>query len=251
MSSIPIPSTDWASDLALLREQTALLCATVSTIDDDQISEPSLLPGWTRGHVLAHLDGNAQGLGRLVRWAVDGIERPMYISRQVRDGDVDLHAPRTARSHEAAVGQSARVLGEDLQQLTPEQRAGQVTLGNGLQVRASSLARHRLQEVCVHHADLGLPDYTWRDWPVAMASHMTRLVAADFADRGEFPVATIGWDDSGDVDSIDEVSIDIVPGETKVHGSPPAILAWLLGRSSGEDLSVVGLAEIPPAPTWR
>jgi maleylpyruvate isomerase len=246
-----IPPTDWATDLDMLREQTALLCESIATLDDDQVGQASSLPGWTRGHVLAHLDGNAKGLGRLVRWARDGVERPMYISRQVRDADVEVHAGRSARSHAAAVDQSARELEEDLQQLTPQHRDGQVTLGNGLEVRASSLARHRLQEVCVHHADLGLPGYTWRDWPVAMAAHMTRLVAADFADRGEFPVATIRWEDPGDAAGGDSVSIDIVPGDTMVHGPAPAILAWLLGRSSGEDLSVVGLAHLPPAPTWR
>jgi len=248
MSDVSIPATDWAQDLALLEAQTALLRDTMAGLDDTLIHEASMLPGWTRGHVLAHLDGNAQGIARLARWAADGIERPMYISREVRDADVELHAGRDARSHESSVTQSARALREDLGRLTADQCAGEVTLGNGLQVRASSLARHRLQEVCVHHADLGLPGYTWRDWPEEMAAHMTRLVARDFAERGEFPVASIGWEST---EGVDADRISIVPGDAQVQGSASALLAWLLGRSAGEGLAITGASQIPAAPAWR
>ncbi len=253
MGEVSVPATDWVHDLDLLHEQTALLQGTLARLADSQVDEASMLPGWTRGHVLAHLDGNAQGIGRLVRWAFDGVERPMYISREVRDADVEMHASRDARSHEAAVTQSARTLQQDLRRLTSDQRASQVTLGNGLQVRASSLARHRLQEVCVHHADLGLSDYTWRDWPEAMAAHMARLVARDFAERGEFPVAAIAWD-ATDGSAGDEISIvprDTEGGEAVVQGSASAILAWLLGRSMGEGLAITGASQIPAAPAWR
>ncbi len=245
---VSIPVTDWAQDLQLLDEQTAILRDAMAELDDVLMHEASMLPGWTRGHVLAHLDGNAQGIARLARWAADGIERPMYISREVRDADVQMHAGRDARSHESSVTQSARALREDLGRLTADQRAGEVTLGNGLRVRAASLARHRLQEVCVHHADLGLPGYTWRDWPEEMAEHMTRLVARDFAERGEFPVASIEWESTGGVDG-DRLAI--VPGDVHVLGSAPALLAWLLGRSAGEGLAITGASQIPAAPAWR
>ena len=239
---ITIPTTSWADDLQLLDGQTELLLASVASLDDGGVREPSALPGWTRGHVLAHLDGNAQGLGRLARWATDGIERPMYISSEVRNADVDLRAGRDARSHESALAQSARAIREDLGRLTPQRRDVDVVLGNGMALRAGALARHRLQEVCVHHADLGLSGYTWQDWPAAMATHMIRLVARDFADRGEFPVARVAFDDE---------EITIVPGDTVVAGTPQEILAWLLGRASGEGLREAGGMHIPAAPRWR
>ncbi|MEI7631149.1 MAG: maleylpyruvate isomerase N-terminal domain-containing protein, partial [Actinomycetes bacterium] len=53
---------------AELLHQTELLVTSVRSMRDEQISEPSLLPNWSRGHVLAHLDGNALGLARLIRW---------------------------------------------------------------------------------------------------------------------------------------------------------------------------------------
>jgi maleylpyruvate isomerase len=251
MSSLPeivIPQTDWADDLALLDAQTALLLQSVRELNDDSVREASGLPGWSRGHVLAHLDGNALGLGRLARWARDGIERPMYISREVRDADVALHADRSLAEHLSAVTESARVLRSDLGALDVQQLSGHVVLGNGLLVSVSSLARHRLQEVCVHHHDLGVATYSWRDWPEAMSSHMTRLVARDFRDRGEFPVgAVVMVNSQTDV----QETLAITDDETSVTGSPQALLAWLLGRSVGEGVLMSSNEPLPAAPTWR
>lgn len=239
------PVTDWAEDLILLDEQSALLVASIEAMSEDEVGQPSGLPGWTRGHVLAHLDGNAQGLGRVARWARDGIERPMYISREVRNGDVDLHAGRALDEHALAVAQSARALRADLGMLTEDDRTHTVVLGNGMAVRGGSIARHRIGEVCVHHADLGLPTYTWRSWPDSMAWHMATLVASDFAERGEFPVDAVQWGE-------DRLIILPMTDVTRVvSGTPQAILAWMLGRSDGEGLTVSGIDAIPAAPTWR
>jgi maleylpyruvate isomerase len=237
-----VPITDWDDDLALLDAETTRLIDSMGAMSDAQVTEPSGLPGWSRGHVLAHLDGNAQGLGRVARWARDGIERPMYISRDVRDADVELHAARSSEEHRHAVTQSARALRADLGAIDSMKREDVVILGNGLSVRAGSLARHRLGEVCVHHADLGLADYTWRDWPDSMAWHMARLVTRDFAVRGEFPVAAVAWGTD---------RLDIVPGDEVLEGSPQALLAWLLGRSAGEGLVSSSGGSVPAAPTWR
>lgn len=248
LPEIVIPATDWANDLALLDAQTKLLLASVQLLADDQVGAASGLPDWSRGHVLAHIDGNALGLGRLARWARDGIERPMYISREVRDADVTLHAQRSLTEHLSAITESARVLRSDLGMLDSVQLSGEVMLGNGVLVSVSSLARHRLQEVCVHHHDLRVHGYDWRLWPEAMASHMNYLVARDFRTRGEFPVGSVVMVGAH---SGKEENLSITTDESSVEGSSQGLLAWLLGRSSGEDLRVIPTAPIPAAPTWR
>src|ERR1035441_5721059 len=43
---------------------TARLLATSAGFTDAQVREPSLLPGWTRGHGLSHVARNADGLDR-------------------------------------------------------------------------------------------------------------------------------------------------------------------------------------------
>jgi hypothetical protein len=77
------------SDPGSLRERieaaTGLLNATAAAMTDDQARERSLLPGWSRGHVLTHLARNADGLRNLLIWARTGVETPQCPSRFVAD----------------------------------------------------------------------------------------------------------------------------------------------------------------------
>ena len=46
----------------LLEDATRRLVRTVDELSDEDLSAPSLLPGWSRAHVVAHLALNAEGL---------------------------------------------------------------------------------------------------------------------------------------------------------------------------------------------
>jgi maleylpyruvate isomerase len=72
-------------DLDEMAASTDRLLATVDGLDDAALRAPSLLPGWTRAHVLTHIARNADGLVNLVTWARTGEETPMYASTQARD----------------------------------------------------------------------------------------------------------------------------------------------------------------------
>ena len=50
----------------LLDSGTRRLVRSVDAIPDDQWIQPSLLPGWSRSHVVAHLTLNAEGLTLIV-----------------------------------------------------------------------------------------------------------------------------------------------------------------------------------------
>ena len=52
-----------------LAAATERLLATATALGDAQVREASLLPGWTRGHVLTHLARNADGMINLLSWA--------------------------------------------------------------------------------------------------------------------------------------------------------------------------------------
>ena len=54
---------------------TSRLLATAGSLDADP-SAPSLLPGWTRGHVLTHVARNADSLVNLLTWARTGVVTP-------------------------------------------------------------------------------------------------------------------------------------------------------------------------------
>ena len=57
---------------------------------------PSLLPGWSIGHVLTHLARNADGMRNMIEGAVLGEERLMYPSAEHRDADIEAGSSRTA-----------------------------------------------------------------------------------------------------------------------------------------------------------
>ena len=235
--------SQWHRDLDEVATATERLLATLATMDDLSVTEPAPLPGWTRGHVLAHIEGNADGLARLARYLVDGVERPMYPSREARNADVTLHAPWPAVAHLAAIAESAAQLDRDMRGVKEDAMDHTVILGAVLQVPAARLAPQRLLEVCVPHSDLGLPSYTWRDWPNRLAESFIPIEVADFREGGAFPVDWI---------EADGLRLEIIGGAgAGVRGNSLEMLAWLLGRADGAGLEPVGIESLPAAPPWR
>src|SRR6478752_9432859 len=57
------------ADIDLCRRAHARLSAVVATLDDDAVRSPSLLPGWSVGHVLTHLARNADSVLRRLEGA--------------------------------------------------------------------------------------------------------------------------------------------------------------------------------------
>ena len=68
----------------LIDDATQRLLGTARLLTDPDLREPSLLPGWTRGHVLAHLAGNADAMRSLLAGARAGQDRPAYASAEAR-----------------------------------------------------------------------------------------------------------------------------------------------------------------------
>ena len=77
------------SVVPLLESATRRLVRTVDAMADFQFREPSLLPGWTRGHVVAHLVLNAEGLSAALEGVREERAVPMYASQEARDGDIE------------------------------------------------------------------------------------------------------------------------------------------------------------------
>src|SRR6266704_5264440 len=71
---------------------TERLLGSAAALSDTQAREPSLLPGWTRGHVLTHIARNADGMVNLLHWARTGTQTPMYASPESRAADIEAGA---------------------------------------------------------------------------------------------------------------------------------------------------------------
>nr|WP_300047074.1 maleylpyruvate isomerase family mycothiol-dependent enzyme [uncultured Nocardioides sp.] len=118
------------------------------------LSSPSLLPTWSRAHVVAHLASNAKALGNLVHWAATGVATPMYASLEQRRADIDHGAQASHEELLAQLRESAATLESAMDALTPVQWEQEVTTVQGRTVPASEIAWLRAREVCVHAVDL-------------------------------------------------------------------------------------------------
>jgi maleylpyruvate isomerase len=90
-----------AADLAELALAAAAahqrMWASASRMTDDSCSAPSLLPGWSRGHVLAHWASNADGQTRMLQAAMRGEVAAQYPGGDAqRAADIETGAARPA-----------------------------------------------------------------------------------------------------------------------------------------------------------
>ena len=214
-------------DLEILDAATARLALTCDDVDDAVAHQPSLLPGWSVGHVLTHIARNADGMVNLVAWAVTGEPTPMYASMDARNQAIEEGAGRPAPELVADVAASAGRLREALDRLVD---AGPDALdrlllfgapppGTEPDTPARALPYARLREVEIHHVDLGLPSYTPADWPDGFVERTLLYV------HGR----------SGPVD---------------VVGLPHEVLAWRLGRGTGPSVLHLDGSEPGDPPPW-
>jgi maleylpyruvate isomerase len=158
-----------------LRDQiddaTQRLLGTARVIAEPDLRAPSMLPGWTRARVLAHLARGADAMRDLMIGARDGPDRPAGASAEA--------AAQAAADIEQAAGQKPADLAADVAGAAMAWRtlAGQLpdeawrrpVLVPGLEpFPAGQLLVRRLVEVELHHCDLGL-GYGPADWPAAFA----------------------------------------------------------------------------------
>lgn len=133
---------------------TELFLQVAGWVDESRFRRPSLLPGWSRAHVMAHVAANAEALTRLARWARTGVETPMYASVQARDTEIERSALRPADRLMTWLEQSSEVLSNELDGLTPEHWGAMVRTAQGRVVPATAIPWLRAREVYVHAVDL-------------------------------------------------------------------------------------------------
>ncbi|BCJ55798.1 hypothetical protein Asp14428_72730 [Actinoplanes sp. NBRC 14428] len=148
--------------LDAIDEATAKLLATAARLTDDDVRQPSLLPGWTRGHVLTHL---ARG-GEALRRALHG--EPPYASQEARDADIEAGAGRAAAELVADVAASAEAFRAAVAAFPAGGWDEKVAVLAYEPFPKSQLPVRRLHELESHHLDLGA-GYTPADWSPAYA----------------------------------------------------------------------------------
>ncbi|WP_437043716.1 maleylpyruvate isomerase family mycothiol-dependent enzyme [Streptomyces sp. enrichment culture] len=225
---------DHAHDLASVRDATERLLTALGGLDDASVTQPSRLPGWSRGHVLAHLARNADALVNVLEG------RPMYASAEIRDADIERDAPRPLGVHLADLRESAARFQDA--GAVPADWSRTVALRNGVTDSASSVPFRRWVEVELHHVDLGI-GYELEDLPAEFTERETDFLAERFTGHPDVPPTrltdgTRAWSTGREADA---------PAVT-VTGSGADLLGWLSGRREGAGLTVTGgpLPALPP-----
>lgn len=119
------------------------------------LAEASLLPGWSRAHVLAHVALNAEAIGNLVHWAATGDETPMYASPEARHADIERGSRLGHDELRSWATTSAETLESAMAGLDDDQWSAPVVTAHGRTVPAAETPWLRAREVMVHAVDLG------------------------------------------------------------------------------------------------
>lgn len=223
----------WAADGQVVFEQAVAGC--------DDLRGASLLPGWTRGHVVTHVARNAEGLVRLLSWARTGIQTPMYPSLEARTAGIEAGAGRPLAEQLDDVRRTGEAFAAAVRDLSPQHWAATVHTTRGDPVPASVVPWMRVCEVWLHLVDLdagaeldALPEDISAALVRDVASWMDSRVSARVVVR---------------IPGREQVTFGQGDAPLPVSGPVQELAGWLTGRSTGDGLTAPdGLPELPP---WR
>jgi maleylpyruvate isomerase len=222
-----------ADNLRWMTETTALFRGTAS-LSPAQLASDSLLPGWTRAHVVAHVAANAEALLNLCRWAQTGQPSPMYASPSARTDGIETGSRLPAGELFAWLDRSAGQLEAAMAELTGDQWQNPVVTNAGRTVPATEVPWMRTRETSVHSVDLGT-GFTFGDLPAGL---LTALCDDVVARRGTGTGLALAATDA--------------PGSWRLAGDGPPvsvsgplteIAAYLTGRPHH-------LEQAPALPPW-
>lgn len=157
-----------AAQAGLVAALTALAQPVESGADgtaaDQQVRQPSRLPGWTVGHVLTHIARNADSHVRMFAAARRGEVGAQYPGGvEERNAEIDQGSTRHAHELVADVAETCARLEHEWATLPADAWNGEgLTVFGPAPLRELPVRRWR--EIAVHHADLGL-GYSHCTWP--------------------------------------------------------------------------------------
>lgn len=206
--------------LAELRRAADVVTGIAASLDDAAVAAPSELPGWTRGHVLAHVTGIANAMGRQVEYSTHGERIELYDGGfEGRNRAIELAAGHSAEQHRAAVGAAIDRALAAFGYLDEEGWQAPITFRDGV-VFDGGLALWR--ELTIHATDLG----TGRGpetWSRPFCEHLFEFLAARVPGGERFVLQPLG---------LPSVALGAAGGRsTVINGMLTDIAAWLAGRT--------------------
>ncbi|MBY3552827.1 maleylpyruvate isomerase family mycothiol-dependent enzyme [Modestobacter lapidis] len=211
------------------------LGTALGRLTDEDFAAPSLLPGWSRQHLLAHVARNADALVNLLTWARTGVETPMYASPEARDAGIAEAAALAPAELRAEVVAATGRLVQAMRALPADAWSAEVRTAQGRTVPAREVPWMRSREVWVHAVDLAA-GLDFADVPGDVLAALADDVFRMWDRRDQVPdVAVFAGDREWGT------------GSLAVAGSLPDVVGWLTGRSDGAGLQADGPLPTPAA----
>jgi maleylpyruvate isomerase len=222
--------------VAWMREGTAHLLRCADRLDDAAFAAPSLLPGWTRAHVLGHVARNAEALTRLATWARTGVETPMYADRAQRAAEIEESAAKPPATLRGELVSSAETLDAALDALTSEQWQAQVRSALGRAIPAAEIPWMRIREMWLHAVDLdGGASVT--DLPDGVVDLLLDDVTTALSRKDGCPAVRLSPSDR-----VGTWQLGAPPSDHAIEAPAADLAGWLTGRLQREHW--------PALPAW-
>jgi len=234
--------TEGIEALTSVAESTRRFTDSVRLLCDARVAEATLIPPWTRGHVITHVARAADSYRRLLTGAIEGVETPQYPSMQFRADQIEEGAKRPVAELVADVIDSSARFDEMMRALPEVAWRATVRMRPGELRPPAALPLIRLREIEVHHVDLAV-GYTFGDIASDTAGWIIDDILMELGRRAEIRPLRLKATDTG-------LSRELGAHGPLVTGTQADLLAWLSGRASGTGLSAEGTETVPLASYW-
>lgn len=190
-----------------------------ATFSEEDIKAPSELPGWTRGHVLAHIFGIAGAMARQLEYAARGQSIELYDGGfEGRTRAIEMAAGHSLAEHRSDLGAALERALTAFDALDESGWSKPITYRGGV-VFDGGLALWR--ELVIHATDLG----TGRGpetWSRPFCEHLFDFLSARVPEGQRFVLQPLGLPDR---------VIGTGGHSTVISGMITDIAAWLAGRT--------------------
>ncbi len=229
---------DLDEQLHIARSGTTYFAQYLDRLSDSAFDDDTLLPGWTRKHLVGHVGYNAAALCRLMHWATTGIETHMYESPEHRAAEIGAATSLSAQSLREMFDHNASQLDAAWKRLPESTWDAPIRTAQGRVVPASETIWMRTREVWIHAVDLDIGGQ-FDDIPeVVLESLLTDIVESWRRKQIDC-----------DLNAGGDGAIRLTVGDDTTrapHGPLSALVRWAAGR----DTTPPTLADAGTPPPW-
>jgi maleylpyruvate isomerase len=205
--------------LAELHKAADVVASAAAKFTDEDVKAPSALPGWTRGHVLAHLAGITNAMARQLEYAARGETIELYDGGQDgRNKAIGMAAGHSADVHRADLNAGLDRALKAFDSLEAGSGWQAPIAYRGGVVQDGGLALWR--ELVIHTSDLGT-GYGPETWSRQFCEHLFDFLAARVAPGEKLVLQPLG---------LPPRTIGGGGRSTVINGMITDIAAWLAGR---------------------